>query len=107
MKSRILRRDTAIRDLDEQATYIQRDSPEAAIRFLSSAESSFQLLAKSPELGERQTFTRPELAELRVWQVKGFENHLIFYRHIDGVVEVVRVLHASRDAEAAFDDCAE
>lgn len=97
----------ADRDIDELFLYIDRHNHDAAVRFLDAAEDSFRMLAAMPELGERQTFTRPELAELRVWQVKGFENHLIFYRHTDGGVEMVRVLHASRDAEAVFDDCAE
>ena len=34
MTSRILRTEAALRDLNEQAKFIQRDSPNAAIRFL-------------------------------------------------------------------------
>ena len=102
----IHRTDSALSDLNEQAKYIQRDSPHAAIRFLAAAEASFQLLATMPELGERQEFRRAELAELRAWQVRGFENHLIFYRPIEHGIEVLRVLHAARDIAALFDDSA-
>ena len=104
MTNRILRSDKALRDLDELTAYIQNDSPGAAIRFLAAAEESFKLLATSPELGQRQTFRRPELVDLRVWQVRGFENFLIFYRPLEHGIEVVRVLHAARDIGAAFDD---
>jgi toxin ParE1/3/4 len=40
---------------------------------------------------------------MRVWPVKGFENHLIFFRPIDGGIEVIRVLHAARDIESVFE----
>ena len=59
-----------------------------------------------PELGQRQEFGRKELAGLRVWQVQGFENYLIFYRPIERGIEVLRVLHAARDIGAAFDELA-
>jgi toxin ParE1/3/4 len=85
------------------AKFIQRDSPEAAIRFLDAAEESFQFLASMPDLGERQEFHRKDLVDLRVWQVRGFENYLIFYRPMEAGIEVVRVLHAARDIAAAFD----
>lgn len=57
-----------------------------------------------PELGERQGFDRQEIADLRVWQVRGFENYLIFYRPIEGGIEVVRILHSARDIAAIFED---
>lgn len=104
MKNRIFRSNTVLHDLDELASYIQGDSPDAAIRFLAAAEASFEFLATSPELGQRQEFHRPELAELRVWQVQGFENYLIFYQPLEHGIEVVRVLHAARDVAAVFEN---
>jgi plasmid stabilization system protein ParE len=35
--------------------------------------------------------------------IRGFEKHVIFYRPIANGIEVVRVLHASRDLEAMFE----
>jgi toxin ParE1/3/4 len=102
----IHRTDAALADLNEQAKYIPRDSPRAAIRFLAAAEASFQLLATMPELGQRQEFGRTELAELRAWQVRGFENYLIFYRPVEHGIEVLRVLHAARDIAGLFDETA-
>jgi toxin ParE1/3/4 len=104
MTARVLRTETALRDLNEQATFIQRESPNAAIRFLAAADVSFQQLATMPELGERQSFGRKELADLRVWQVRGFPNYLIFYRPVEGGIEVVRVLHGARDIAAIFEE---
>jgi toxin ParE1/3/4 len=93
-----------LRDLDEQARFIQRDSPDAAIRFLAAAEASFQRLAAMPELGERLEFEHKELIGLRAWQVRGFENYVIFYRPVEHGVEIVRVLHAARDIAAILED---
>jgi toxin ParE1/3/4 len=102
--NRIVRHDAAWQDLDDLAAFIQKDSPQAAIRFLEKAEESFRLLARSPELGGLCTFPHPRMSGIRVWSVKGFPNHLIFYRPIEHGIEVVRVLHGARDIEAVFED---
>jgi toxin ParE1/3/4 len=104
MTFRIFRTEAALCDLDDHARFIQTDSPDAAIRFLRAAEETFGRLASTPELGERQQFGQERLAGLRVWQVRGFENYVIFYRPIKHGIEIVRVLHAARDIAAIFDD---
>jgi toxin ParE1/3/4 len=104
MTSLVRRTDRALQDLNELAEFIQRDSPDTAIRFLGAAEDTFQRLAMMPDLGQRQAFGRPRLADLRAWQVRGFKNYVIFYRPVAHGIEVVRVLHAARDIGAIFDD---
>lgn len=88
----------AFRDLDDIAAYIGLDNPQAALRFLDSLESRFQLLAASPGIGR----VRPDLGT----GIRGFpvEDHSIFYRQVSTGIEVVRVLHGSRDIEALFHD---
>ena len=39
----------------------------------------------------------PRLAGLRRFPVSGFGNYLIFYRQIDGGIEVLAVVHGARD----------
>ena len=39
---------------------------------------------------------------MRIWQVKGFRNIIVFYRPRAGAVEIVRVLHGARDFAALF-----
>jgi toxin ParE1/3/4 len=39
---------------------------------------------------------------LRMSRVRGFEGPLVFYRPLAGGIEIIRVLHASRDLEALF-----
>lgn len=56
-----------------------------------------------PGIGERHKSRRPRLAELRIFRVKGFENHLVFYRPIEAGIEVVRILHGARDIDDALE----
>jgi toxin ParE1/3/4 len=37
--------------------------------------------------------------DLRCWPVRGFPNHLVFYRPVRGGIDLIRVLHAARDLE--------
>ena len=68
-----------------------------AERFLSRAEASFNVLAGQPLIGAPLRLRHPDLAGMRKWRVKDFDNHLVFYlpRH-DGVA-IVRVLQATQD----------
>ena len=45
----------------------------------------------------------PLLAETRMFRVKGFTKHLIFYRPIKNGVEIIRVIHGARDIESLFE----
>jgi toxin ParE1/3/4 len=94
----------ADRDVDEHFLYTGERSHDAAVRLLHALDASLERLATMPELGQRQEFGRKGLAGLRVWQIQGFENYLIFYRPIEHGIEVLRLLHAARDIDAAFDD---
>ncbi len=100
--ARFLLREAAVNDLDELATYIQKDSPQAAIRFLEAAQETFGVLARTPELGGVFECRKPDFSGMRIWQVKGFRKILVFYRPLVGTVEIVRVLHGARDLASLF-----
>jgi len=89
-------------DVDFHAEFIRRSSLRQAIRFYDAVAASYRRLADSPELGAKYGFRRPKLSDLRVWAVRGFPNHLIFYRLAGRRVEIVRLLHGARDMQAAF-----
>jgi toxin ParE1/3/4 len=48
-------------------------------------------------MGAALTLRRPELAELRKWRIREFENFLIFYLPRTNGVSIVRVLYATQD----------
>lgn len=103
MSLEIVKHSLAKDDLAELAEFIRRRSPRTALRFLKAAERSLAHLATMPELGAVVEFSLPdELAGLRCWRIRGFKNHLVFYRFDETTLEVVRVLYGTRDIEALF-----
>ncbi len=94
----------ADRDLDEQAAYLETAAGlETALRFYDAASSTFSRIAGMPSIGERWSSSHPRLAALRVWRIEGFENHIVFYRPVDDGIDIVRVLHGSRDIDRALE----
>jgi toxin ParE1/3/4 len=100
----VTRKPEVWRDLVELADYLAEQNPELADRFIDAAEATFHYLVESPDVGNPCHFESPEAAGIRRWHVKGFPNHLIFYRPIGDGIDVVRVLHAARDIESLFDN---
>ena len=95
---KVFQRAAARRDLVEHFVYLADSAgPNTAERFLAQAETSFDDLAKQPKMGAPLTLKSPELAGLRKWRVKDFDNFLIFYMPRPDGVSIVRVLHAARD----------
>src|SRR5689334_14900290 len=95
--SRIIKRPVAKEDLIEQAEFIARDNLEAALRFLDSAEQTFALLARLPRIGKSRRVKSRVFANVRQFPIAGFQKYLVFYRPIEGGIEVFRVLHGARD----------
>lgn len=94
-----MRRPRAPEDAEENTDYIAKDSLQAAIRLLENVESTLVDLAASPNSGSPFESADPRLANLRIRQVGGFPRHLVFYEAKSGVIEVVRILHGSRDLD--------
>jgi toxin ParE1/3/4 len=94
-------RPKADRDLEEQAYYYATEgSPELGHRFLVAAHETFTLLATQPEMGWRRQLKHPLLHSLRVFRINGFERVIILYRPAPDGVEILRVVHGSRNLEA-------
>ena len=101
MRARYVVRPKADQDLDDQAYYLATQAnPEVGHRFLLAAHETFSLLATQPEMGWDCRLKDPGVASLRVFRVSGFERMLVLYRpHPDGV-EILRLVHGSRDLRA-------
>ncbi|MEI6297459.1 MAG: type II toxin-antitoxin system RelE/ParE family toxin, partial [bacterium] len=89
-------------DLDEIYAYIFEDDPDAADRVLEAALSTFAALGGMPSLGRIRIYGHSELSGLRSFGVEGFRNYVIFYRIVSEGVEIVRVVHGTRDSDAMF-----
>ncbi len=94
----LTKRAAARHDLVEHFVYLAENGGlEVAERFLCRAEASFADLARQPMMGAPVAFKHPDLAGMRKWQVRDFDNHLVFYQPRPGGVFIVRVLHAASD----------
>jgi toxin ParE1/3/4 len=105
--SRIIRIDPrAHQDTDEQLDYYMDTNPDAALRFHQAVQEAFREIAEMPGIGSPVALKNPRLAGLRRWPVTGFPKHFVFYidRAEDGLVEMLRVLHGSRDLESILEE---
>lgn len=104
MTPRYLIRPKADQDLEDQAWYLANEaSPHLGHRFLVAAHQTFALLAAQPGIGWRSRLRHPGLASLRVFRVSGFERVLVLYRPCPDGVEILRVVHGSRNIQALLD----
>ena len=95
--SRLVVRRRADRDIDEQLVFLAKQSHRVAASFLDSVERTLQIFAESPDGGFRWDDDPSLDRGIHVWSVVGFPNMLVFYRPIEGGVEIIRVLHGARD----------
>ncbi len=94
----VYQRERARRDLIEHFVYLADNADmDVAERFLTNAQASFDELASSPLSGSPLTLRNPDLAGMRKWRVRDFDNLLIFYMPRHDGVSIVRVLHAAQD----------
>lgn len=96
-------RPAAIADMDREAFRIAEYSGEdAGLRFYDACDQTFIRLATYPDIGKVWQFEHPQLQNIRAWQVKDFNDYLVFYRSLPHQVEILKVIHGSRDIEALF-----
>ena len=76
--------------------FIAEDSPAAADRLLDTIGQKCNLLGENSQLGQSRFDIAPEM---RYFPVK---NYLILYKEQPVGIEIVRVLHGSRDLNTIF-----
>lgn len=103
MRPRKLIRPLAYLELDDQVQYFAQFSESTTRRLIEACEQAIDKLAEMPELGSPCQFSNPRLQGLRVWPVRGFKKHLIFYRPVQGGIEVLHIVHGARDLAALFE----
>jgi toxin ParE1/3/4 len=101
---KLRRSDKILEDLINLSARIAEHDLAAADDFLDAVAESFERLTQMPFVGVERSFTDTRLSGIRMWFVKGYDKHLIFYRVIDDTIEIIRVLHSARDIENALAD---
>lgn len=91
-------------ELVEQATYYAKIDEELAFRFLDVCDACFEFIRDNANIGSRRNFNDPNLAQVRMWHVKGFKKHLVFYiAEEDKGIRILHIVHASVDYNRVFD----
>ena len=86
----------AEQDLVDIWVYIAEDSPVNADHYVDKLYDTGILLAENPGIGTE----RPDLMdELQSFPV---DHYILFYRRKNDNIEMIRVLHASRDVYSLF-----
>ncbi len=85
----------AVEDLFEIWRYIARDNVEAANRLEDAVYKACAILAEGPLRGT----TREDLTKLplRFWTVQAFPNYIIVYDPASDPLQIIRILHGTRD----------
>jgi toxin ParE1/3/4 len=94
-------RPRALTDLAEIWAYIARqsadDSPDQADAFIDLIDREFRALSLRPGIGRRRPEIAPDIRSLSVGR------YVVFYLQLPRGIEVIRVLHGSRDIESIFE----
>lgn len=105
-------REAARSDLRDTLLYIGTRDPSRALQFAQAFGRTVENLVAMPNLGSPREMEDGRLRGLRVWPVAGFKAYLLFYKPLlapseqgsNNGIEVVRVLHHSRDYESHLSD---
>lgn len=104
--ARILKREAAKRDLIVQwVWYAENANIEIADRFLIAVDKTLSLVAKQPAIGGGLFVRDTRLNGIRRFPISdGFEQILLFYLPLPDGVDLVRVIHGSRDLSRLFSE---
>ena len=94
--SRVRLRPQAELDILEIWTYIAEDNFAAADRWVDALNDSFALWATQPALGRPRDEVDAGLRRLACGR------YVVFYETLADGIDVIRVLHGSRDVDQAF-----
>lgn len=87
----------ALRNLDDEAAYIAKDSPKSAAEFVRHILDSAEQLADHPHMGRPGRV--PGTRELVVTRY----SYILPYRVREQTVEILRVFHTARKWPPRFD----
>ncbi len=85
-------------DLKHIWDYVAQHNRESANKLFKEFRSKFKMLDQHPNLGKQQD---QFLINLRSFP---FKDYVIFYQPLDDGIEILRVLHSSRDIKSLFEN---
>jgi toxin ParE1/3/4 len=95
----------ARRDLQSILDYLEEKSLSPSIRgrFLVAFEQSCLMYERWPDIGKRIDMAAAHHRNIRQFAIRRFAKYLVFYRRIEGGIQIERVLHGMRDLPLLLD----
>ncbi|MBT6456286.1 MAG: type II toxin-antitoxin system RelE/ParE family toxin [Gammaproteobacteria bacterium] len=87
--AKVLFTEQAKLDLKDIANYIAEDNKKAALAYIKLLRGKCKKLSDAPKIGTQR-------GALRMFPVGSY---LLFYREVKNGIEIIRILHASRNVE--------
>jgi len=100
---RIIKKQSAWRDIEVIVDYIARENPAAAQQFIQTLQRHFELLAQFPMHGVVFHSRHPQLQHIRKAVLPAFRHYMLLYRPAADGIEIIRVLHTARNIQAILD----
>jgi toxin ParE1/3/4 len=95
--ARITRRPHAETDILEIWDFIAEDSTVEADRWVDRLDEKLALWATQPMMGRARDELAPNVRSL------AFGRYVVFFEPLTDGIDVIRVLHSSRDIDATFE----
>lgn len=101
-QKRVVRRRRADDDIESAVSYYLTEAGiEVATGFLRRLEATLVKIAQQPAAGSPRYGHELQISDLRQWPIKQFP-YFIFYAERERHIEIVRVLHSSRDIPSSI-----
>lgn len=100
MTRRLLIRPQAHADLREIAGQIAASNMHIALDFWDAIESTYRVLADHPHSGTRLEFNELPNLHIRRSVITRYRTYVAYYHVIEDGIEVIRLLHGSRERDA-------
>ncbi|HEV2294592.1 MAG TPA: type II toxin-antitoxin system RelE/ParE family toxin [Tepidisphaeraceae bacterium] len=94
--AKVSRTPTARRDIAQIWSYIAQDNELAATALSNEFDEALTLLERFPGAGRSRDAWQPGLRSYPV------RDYLLFYRRVKGGIQLLRVIHGSRDLRKHF-----
>ena len=85
---------------------IEKGVAATAESFLKAVRTTIEQLGRNPGIGAPKILKNPALTGLRSGPVAGFRAVRIYYTSVENTLQVVRVLHGSRDINVILEGLA-
>ncbi len=95
--------ESADEDINGYIAYTNERNAEAARRFLAALRRALEQLLSMPEIGHVWEAERRELEGLRAYRIVDFPLSIFYFSHRNAI-EVIRVLHHSRNIKAILEE---